>query len=339
MPPKPLPRDRVNPPTNAIAATTGDWGHAMQGHITPNVFSAKRSFYKRMMSLSPVVNELAKPASDPQSNQEIHESIIAPSGDHIEAGIRKKSLEMVSSLLDETMPGTVIAPPPPNLFQPYVLGPCTQLYQYFEKWCDRFYPEVHERTVRARIRKTSPVFRLFMAYIQPLPQESYEHGRARAQFTREWMHLLEDAELQRIEKMPLLDVLSQLFQLWARCVTRLEELGHWGEAESSLRDDILQRSQFFKVLLEQGDTVQKLKLKELAEWNAVWSVGQGELYKTTHPYMRDIEEVLGELRCGERTVIKKARELRELEKRSKENKRQKKMMQRLEDEATMETTL
>jgi hypothetical protein len=179
---------------------------------------------------------------------------------------------------------------------------------YFEKWCNRFYPEVHERTIRSRIDEKSPVLRIFMAYIKPLPQESYEHGLARARFAREWMNLSSDEHLRRIEKMPLLNLLSQVFNMWAKCVTRLEQQGHWGDAESSLRDDILQRSQFFNLLLELGDTVQKLKEKEMAAWNAVWASSQGELYSKTHPYLRDIEEVQGELRCGEKTMIRRERE-------------------------------
>jgi hypothetical protein len=333
MPPKPLPRDRGNPPTTAIAPAAGDWGHALQGRITPNLVSAKSSFYKQMWSPSPVGSELAKNVSDPQTNQKIHESIIAPSGDHIEAGIRKKSLDMVSSVLEETMPGKDIVPPPPNLFQPYALGPCTHLYRYFEQWCGRFYPEVHERTVRARMSKKSPVFRIFMAYVQPLPNESDEHGRARAQFAREWMNSLEDPTLRRMENMPLLDMLSQMFQSWAQCVTRLEELGHWGEAESSLRDDILKRSQFLKMLVEQGETLQKLKEKELVAWNALWSVGQGELFFKTHVYTRDIEEVQGDLRCGEKTKKRQARELEKM------HEMQRLREQRLRGKATMETTL
>jgi hypothetical protein len=310
MPPKPLPRDRLNPPTNASGATAGDWGHAMQGRFTRTLLSAKSSFYKRMLTPLPVANEVGKSVSDPQSKQEIHESIIAPSGDHIEAGIRKKSFDMVSSVLEETMPGKIIAPPPPNLFQPYAIGPVSHLWLHFEKWCNRFYPEVHERTIRARIDKKSPLLRIFMAYFKPLQRESYEHGAARAQFAREWMNLTSDQHLQRIQKVPLLDLLAQLFNMWVKCVTRLEQQGHWGDAESSLRDDIFQRSQFFNMLVEQGDTVQKLKEKEMAAWNAVWATSQGELYsKETHPYLRDIVEVQGELRCGEKSAIRKKREV------------------------------
>jgi hypothetical protein len=309
MPPKPLPRDRLNPPTNASGATAGDWGHAMQGRFTRNLLSAKASFYKRMSTPLPVADEVAKSVSDPQSKQEIHESIIAPSGDHIGAGIHKKSLDMVSSVLEETMPGAIVSPPPLNLFQPYAVAPCAHLRLHFEHWCNRFYPEVHTGTIRARIDRKSPLLRIFMAYIKPLEAESYAHGVARAQFAREWMNLTSDQHLRRLGKMPLLNLLSQLFNMWVKCVTRLEQQGHWGDAESSLRDDIVQRSQFFNMLVEQGDTVLKLKEKEMAAWNAVWATSQGELYsKATHPYLRDIVEVEGELRCGEKTAIRRKRD-------------------------------
>jgi hypothetical protein len=282
IPPKPLPRDRIQPPTKRFASVTGDWGHANQGAIRP--FSSTPS--------NP--QPLKKNDTVPKSDQKIHESIIAPSGEHIESGIRKQSIDLVAAVRQESLPKSHIATPGKlDLYGPYAVASSQELQLHFNQWCERFYPLKNNSKINRRLSPKSMPFRLFMAYIQPLPHESEEHGVARSHFLREWMQSTSDQDFKKMQNLTMFGMLSRLFSMWASCVTQLRVNGLWGEAEKSLKKDILQRAWLYGMLrrdLQHRD----LRESEGDAWNATWAIGKAEMQGKRHPWVKEIRQLQGE---------------------------------------------
>jgi hypothetical protein len=289
IPKKPLFKDRVKKPATGITSAITEWGHLNQGpvkHQSPPQPSQQIQIQQQKQQQQEQEQQQQDQQQQKEKNTQevVHESIIAPSGAHIVDETRALSFDLVASVMKESRyKETTIHPGNPPLHPEYLRSSPQDIHNsiltFWKRYNTPYDPLVYARLERIfgeRSFALIPV-RIFMCYIQPVceragestPREEH-YDLLRYRLFEGWLELMQEEEYAVLKEIKLADLLSRCFFAWERIVRELDEEGLVTQKDWELRDLILQRAEMWRIA--EGDKV--LMAKEVEGWRELWSVGR-----------------------------------------------------------------
>ena len=293
---------RISIQPEAVPVAMKGWGKPDQG-VTPLLKPAQKylpTAPTQPESRSPQSTQKARTKSpqSPATSETLHESVIAPSGSHLESEIRHLSHRLVSSVIQESHGKPLesnnspsINPDLPKLDKTYIDLSIDELNHQFNKWYSRILGINEEDISKIKNRfKSRPgynadlILRFFMAYFKPMRGDNAQ-DLAIIRYLCAWMQIIGDYDPLKWKQMPaetrsnvsddfnkfgngsLLDGLTILFGRWKECVPTLAQRNEFGEEEKRLAGDIERRVE----RLKEARADKEVRDAEEGPWKVMWN--------------------------------------------------------------------